>query len=263
MPPGSSPVVGADDGGRPVAGRARVAGTVRLPAAVLPVGSVNDGGGSDGADPVAEGRSLAVVTPYMGGRRPHRDWELVVRRGVVVAAGRRLSFGPTGTWGSGSTGRGDVLLAASGAAGRTLRGARVGAGVRVAYAARTDGGTLLREAVGSGSIMLRGGRNVATCAGTGRQSRPRTLVAWDASRSRIWFLTVDGRGSDAPVSRYGLGYPQITELARSLGASEGVMVDGGGSTTMALRASGSVRRVDARADAPQRPVPNGLVLVAR
>ena len=42
------------------------------------------------------------------------------------------------------------------------------------------------------------------------------------------------------------------------------MVDGGGSTTMALRgADGVVRRVDAPASAPQREVPDGLVLVPR
>jgi hypothetical protein len=110
--------------------------------------------------------------------------------------------------------------------------------------------------------MLRAGRVVATCTGSARESRPRTLVAWNADRSRVWLLTVDGRGSGAPVSRYGATYRQIAEVARALGASDAVMLDGGGSTTMALRGcDGRVRRVDAPPSAPQRPVPNGLVLI--
>jgi exopolysaccharide biosynthesis protein len=172
---------------------------------------------------------------------------------VVVASGRRPALAA-----------GDVLLAGSGAVGRALRAVPVGARVAVAFAVVTDAGVRLREAVGSGSVMLRGGRDLATCDGSGDVSRPRTLLAWDAARSRIWLLTVDGRGWEAPVSRYGLTYRQMTEAARALGASEAVMVDGGGSTTMALRgADGVVRRVDAPANAPQREVPDGLVLVPR
>jgi exopolysaccharide biosynthesis protein len=140
----------------------------------------------------------------------------------------------------------------------------VGSKASVGYAVVTDAGVRLREAVGSGSVLLRAGRDLATCEGSADVSRPRTMIAWDAARSRIWLLTVDGRGWEAPVSRYGLTYRQITEAARALGASEAVMVDGGGSTTMALRGSdGVVRRVDAPANAPQREIPDGLVLVPR
>ncbi len=253
VPPGPSLAVGSDDAGRPVGGRVRVRGTVKLAGRVLAVGSVNDDAGSDRPDAVAAGTAVGVVTPWLGRDRPRRDWELVVRRGVVVASGRRPVLGT-----------GEVLLAGSGATGRSLRAVRVGSRAAIAYAVVTDAGVRMREAVGSGSVMLRGGRDLATCDGGGDVSRPRTLIAWDTPRTRIWLVTVDGRGWEAPVSRYGLSYRQVTEIARALGAREAVMVDGGGSTAMGLRgANGVVRRVDAPASAPQREVPDGLVLVPR
>jgi hypothetical protein len=239
----------------------------------LPVLSVNDDGDGgradrvDAADPVARGRGVAVVTPYLGKARPRRSVEVVVRRGVVVAVGRRLSFGATSTWGSGTAGARDVLLAASGAAAAKLRTLRRGTAVTLAWAARfADGpavGSKVLDAVGSGAVLLRGGRNLASCSTSAAQSRPRTMIAWDARRTRMWLIVVAARGRGVPVSRYGLTYRQVTEVARSLGAAEAVMVDGGGSSTMAVRSGRLVHRVDAPAGAPQRPVPNALVLVRK
>jgi exopolysaccharide biosynthesis protein len=112
--------------------------------------------------------------------------------------------------------------------------------------------------------VLRAGRVLVGCSGVGALSRPRTLVAWNAGRTRLWLVTVNGRGSASPVSRYGATYRQVADAVRSLGATDAVMVDGGGSTTMALRGGdGRVRRVDAPAGTPQRPVPDGLVLIRR
>ena len=89
------------------------------------------------------------------------------------------------------------------------------------------------------------------------------MIAWNAARTRLWLLVVAARGWRVPVSRYGLTYRQVTEVARTLGATEAVMVDGGGSSTMAARSGRLVHRVDAPSDAPQRPVPDALVLVRR
>jgi exopolysaccharide biosynthesis protein len=89
------------------------------------------------------------------------------------------------------------------------------------------------------------------------------MIAWDARRAHVWLLVVAGRERGVPVSRFGLTYRQVTEVARSLGAAEAVMVDGGGSSTMAVRSGRAVHRVDAPADAPQRPVPDALVLVRK
>ena len=276
LPAGAHAVVGTDASGRPMAAALRVVGDVRRPARgsggsggvrLLTIASVNDDTDeldAEAADAVPAGRAVALVTPYLGRARPWRDREVVVRRGVVVAAGHRLSFGSGGVFGSGRAGRDDVLLAADGAAARTLRGLRPGNAVRLRYAPVTTGGTRMEQAIGSGAVMLRNGRDVAPCTWSGARSRPRTLVAWNARRTRLWLLALDGRGGGAPVSQYGGTYRQVTEVARALGATEAVMLDGGGSTTMALRgAGGAVRRVDAPQSAPQRPVPDGLVLIPR
>jgi hypothetical protein len=276
--PGVLPAVGSDAAGRPVAAGVRAAGSVvagngaqRWSLPVLSVNDDGDGGGRadqvDSGDPVTRGQGVAVVTPYLGTARPRRSVEVVVRRGIVVAVGRRLSFGSRAAWGSGSAGEGDLLLAASGPAAGRLRGLRRGSAVTVGYTARFADGpaaaTRVRDAVGSGAILMRDGRNLASCAGSAVQSRPRTMIAWDARGTRLWLIVVAGRARDVPVSRYGLTYRQVTEVARSLGASEAVMVDGGGSSTMAVRAGRTVHRVDAPADTPQRPVPDALVLVPR
>ena len=159
-----------------------------------------------------------------------------------------------------------MLLAASGAAAAKLRGLGRGTAVTVRYAARfaagRAAGAKVRDAVGSGAVLLRAGHNLAPCAGSAIQSRPRTMIAWNAARTRLWLLVVTG-GPRRSVSRYGLTYREVTEVARSLGAAEAVMVDGGGSSTMAVRAGRRVHRVDAPAQAPQRPVPDALVLVRR
>jgi hypothetical protein len=279
LPGGAHPAVGADASGRPFAGSVHVAGQVRLPppgagtagvAPVLPIASVNDdtdaadAADTGGPDPVTSGRAVALVTPYLGRARPVRDRELIVRGGRVVAVGHRLSFGVRGAFGSGRAGRDDVLLAADGPAARTLGGLRRGSALRLRYAPVTAAGVRVAQAIGSGAVMVRGGRDLAPCASSGARSRPRTVVAWNAAHTRLWLLALDGRGGDVPVSRYGGTYRQVAELARALGASDAVMLDGGGSTTMAVRgAAGAVRRVDAPASAPQRPVPDGLVLIPR
>jgi hypothetical protein len=277
LPPGVLPVVGSDAQGRPVAGGVRAGGSVSAGRGTgrwaLPVLSVNDDGDrgradrADAADPVVRGRGVAVVTRYLGKARPRRSVEVVVRRGVVRAVGRRLPFGSRSTWGSGTAGARDVLLAASGPAAGKLRRLRRGTAVTLRYVARfADGpaaGTMVRDAVGSGAVLLRDGRNLASCTASAVRSRPRTMIAWDAGRTRLWLLVVAARGHGVPVSRYGLTYRQVTELARSLGAAEAVMVDGGGSSTMAVRSGRFVHRVDAPPDAPQRPVPDALVLVRK
>src|SRR4051794_7749395 len=218
LPSGAHRVVGADGDGRPFAASVHVTGSVRTPRGVLAVGSVNDDADADRADVVRAGHAVAVVTPWLGMSRPKRREEAVVRRGVVVAVGHRLSFGPGRAFGSGSAGRRDVLLAADGAAARVLAGLRRGIRVRVSYGVRADGGVRPVQAIGSGAAMVRRGRVLAACSGFAASSRPRTLVAWNADRNRLWLVTVDGRGGD--VSRYGASYRQVADAVRGLGATE-------------------------------------------
>lgn len=89
------------------------------------------------------------------------------------------------------------------------------------------------------------------------QRNPRTMVGIDAE-GRLLLVTVDGR---EPGYSAGLGFTEEAQLMHALGAVEALNLDGGGSTTMAIR--GQV--VNAPSDATgERPVGDAIeVLPAR
>lgn len=64
---------------------------------------------------------------------------------------------------------------------------------------------------------------------------PRTAVATNADGSEVYLITVDGRSS---VSR-GMKLPEFANYLVSIGAYNALNLDGGGSTTMALRQRGA------------------------
>jgi len=266
LPYGHSRFVGVGADGRPRTGTLHASGTVVLPARAgiagprrLRVTAVNPLG--------AAPTGVAVVTSYLwsaGTARARAGWEVAVRDGRVVASGRRVRDRVRDRVPLRARG---VLVVAWGAAPTAgLRSLRVGDRVAVSWAARAQDGTRVVEAVGSGAAVLAGGRVTAACTGAGARSTGRALVGWDG-RGRIWFVTVGSGGASRPVGRIGLTYAQTAVIARRLGARDAVLVDGGGSATVAVRvrrgASTVVVRVDAPAAATQRPVPNALVLVRR
>ena len=64
------------------------------------------------------------------------------------------------------------------------------------------------------------------------QRNPRTFAGTDA-RGRTLFVTVDGR----QLGELGLSIPETAAVARSLGMTEAINLDGGGSTAMVIRGS--------------------------
>jgi exopolysaccharide biosynthesis protein len=87
------------------------------------------------------------------------------------------------------------------------------------------------------------------------------MLAWAPGKPFVLMVTVNsvGRGAWAPgVS--GLGYTEMAAVARRFGATEAVLLDGGGSTAMAQRVGARTVRADASARARQRGVPDVLVL---
>ena len=83
---------------------------------------------------------------------------------------------------------------------------------------------------------------------------PRTALGWDPDRQRVWIAVVEGRREG---SAEGMTLPELAELFRSLGATEALNLDGGGSSVMVVRG----RRVSRPSyPAGERPVVNALLI---
>jgi hypothetical protein len=83
---------------------------------------------------------------------------------------------------------------------------------------------------------------------------PRTALGWDPDRRRVWIVVVDGRREG---SAEGMTLPELADLFLSLGATEALNLDGGGSSVMVVRG----RRVNRPSHpAGERPVVNALLV---
>jgi hypothetical protein len=85
------------------------------------------------------------------------------------------------------------------------------------------------ESLGGSPILLRDGKRwFAEADDNFTQGRhPRTIVGWNPA-GEVLMVTVDGRDSERSV---GMTLAEATDLMSSLGATEAVNLDGGGSTT--------------------------------
>ncbi len=207
----------------------------------LPVGGV----GAFTADwgPVSRLRAVCGTDVLRNAPCSTDTAEVFVRRGVVIWAGDGI--------GAGQIAPDTTVLAGRDAGADALRGLRVGDRVHVAY--HLTGPGHLRFAVG-GFPILRDGAPPAgldpvtlaarTGAGVSRDGRHMYLVVADTGRGRSTGLTV----------------AELSRLLAMLGADDAVNLDGGGSTTLALRAPGepqaTVRNVPS--GSAERAVANGI-----
>ncbi len=137
-----------------------------------------------------------------------------------------------------------AVLSAEGAGADALRSvwARVvsGAATNQAFLRLEDTGVDVRESVGGSPILVKDGKRWFTDPGdsftNGRH--PRTLVGWTPGGDTL-LVTVDGRQPEVSV---GMTLHEATELLIGLGASEGINLDGGGSTTF-VRGGNVVNKV--------------------
>jgi hypothetical protein len=139
---------------------------------------------------------------------------------------------------------GGAVLSADGAGGDGLRAlwARVtsGAASNQALLRIESTGVNVRESVGGSPILVKDGKRWFTDPGdnftVGRH--PRTLVGWTPGGDTL-LVTVDGRQPGVSV---GMTLYEATDLLIGLGATEGMNLDGGGSTTF-VRGGGVVNKV--------------------
>jgi hypothetical protein len=175
------------------------------------------------------------------------------------------------------------VLAGRGVAAEALRSLwqRIQGGVVSSRALlRLDTQAGVAESIGGSPILVRdGARWFADAANDFTRGRqPRTLVGWNPAGERF-FVTVDGR---QPETSVGMTLAEAADLLLALGATDGINLDGGGSTTFVAGGAVvntpsdvAVRRGDGEAiqhlAAPgqqvighvERPVTSALVVVGK
>ncbi|MCB9722259.1 MAG: phosphodiester glycosidase family protein [Candidatus Omnitrophica bacterium] len=116
------------------------------------------------------------------------------------------------------------------------------------------------QAIAGGRLLLRWGNVSPNMDGPlPSQPLPRTVVGYNALRTRAWLVVVDGRqkGYSEGMSLFEMG-----EYMRDLGADFVLNLDGGGSTTLVIERGGRLRVMNApyhtHIPMRERPVANAL-----
>lgn len=168
---------------------------------------------------------------------------------VTVSRGRVVSV--SDTVGSGAIAAGSTVLVGREAGADELRALAVGDRVSVHYGLDSDG-TPFRFAVGGAPIL----RDGATLPGVDAvTAATRTGAGVSADGRHLYLVTLDG----STESGAGLTLAQLADLLASFGASDGINLDGGGSTTCAARIDGTVSMCNTlAAGTTERAVANGI-----
>lgn len=171
---------------------------------------------------------------------------------------------------------GGSLIEGIGAGARWLTGhARPGAVLRIRVMTQDVAGhrvdaTPGTDIVNGGPVLVRGGRPYvdanaegfvqpdipAFYYGFGVQRNPRTMAGVTAA-GHLLLVTVDGR---QPAYSIGLSFPEEAAVMTALGSKDALNLDGGGSTTMAIRGHLLGRPSDSTGE---RPVGDAIVLLPR
>jgi hypothetical protein len=115
------------------------------------------------------------------------------------------------------------------------------------------------EVIGGYPELLAGGQRVGDLLVSGNPGfaasrHPRTAFGHHPPSGRVWLLVVDGRQGEYSL---GMTLPELTRLLETLGATEALNLDGGGSSVMVVGGRPVNRPSD---EAGERPVANALVL---
>lgn len=125
------------------------------------------------------------------------------------------------------------------------------------FGCRGDGGfdwTDVYAGIGGGFVFLRDGEIFISDDSGEDAPDPRTAICLDDRY--VYFIVVDGRDNDVSI---GMSLEEMAQFCRDeLGAKWGLNQDGGGSSAMWVNG----RVVNTPSDGSERPVANGLMMVA-
>ena len=130
---------------------------------------------------------------------------------------------------------GYVLQAKSSSTSLTASRFKVGDVVTVSKSFISEAKSPFITAAGRGPRIVQGSKLVWVCALHNKEHRPRSAIGWNQD-GQVWLIT-SSRGYDAFDFGYRQGgstSSQMGEWLLSLGATDAVLLDGGGSTTMQI-----------------------------
>lgn len=185
------------------------------------------------------------------GNRFHNDLiEVVVDNDLVKDI--RIGQGPVNIPDNG------YVIAGRGARAETLQQLTVGNKVKLDVATNPNVDKI-KFAIGGGSIILKDGQLSLTDINS-KGVGPRTGIGINKDNTEMILVTIDGRDS----SFKGVSQEMFASIMRELGAYNALNLDGGGSTTMAIKALGQDKAqvVNKPSEGSQRLVVNGVGVVS-
>jgi predicted phosphodiesterase len=192
---------------------------------------------------------IGVFTPLWGpGRRVFAVpgapvAELVVRSGRVTAVRQSISEDPVPDDG--------FVVAARGAAAAWLAQAQPGEEATLSYAPRSSAPSPFAMALGARYPLVRDG---VVLPQTDASEKPRTAMGWRDGGRTLLLVAVESPRDP------GVTWQEVADLMGRLRSEDAVMLDGGGSTTLAAREPGdaAVTVRNRPTDGTERPVPNAV-----
>jgi hypothetical protein len=128
----------------------------------------------------------------------------------------------------------------------------------LSFTAQTATGVVVRHALGVGNTILIAGQ--PRCAETTNVNSSRVAVGWSADGKELYVATAI-LNRDMAVRNRGLTSYQLAQVLQNAGASDAVLLDGGGSTAM-IQGQGT-RSIAYTASRFIRPTVTGLVISSR
>lgn len=238
MPEGYHDVIAIGSDGLMRKTKVRATGLVSTADSQLSIGAIND--------PLASEETTVAYTS---------DWKRAVpsgRRAIVVKDGQVTKV--TSTESSVRVPRGGIVIALrESSSADTFRPSNV---ITVELGVSARDGQDVVSASGHGGAFLVEGRVTPACSAYENTLRPRTMLAWNEAGD-VWVMAASTRQPDPPggVRIGGATKTQLAQIARALGATWAVTMDGGGSTSLYARVAGHPRRIDLPAESWARPVP--------
>jgi hypothetical protein len=120
----------------------------------------------------------------------------------------------------------------------------------------------ITQLIGGGPRMLQNGANISSesCLHEGwpitfsTARHPRTAVGYNADSTKAYFVVVDGRQEHS----VGMSLPEMADFMKSIGATNAINLDGGGSSTFTVRSD----VMNIPSDAWVRNISNALMCVS-